>query len=723
MRCRPFVLVVVCLLALSVPAVARAVCTAEEIITAETCGATTCTIAGTHVLENGCTFDFGARAVTLTGRLNLADRSATLRAASLLLTTGSFIDANGTGVGARGGLLVIETTGAFTTAPTSRLIADGNLAGGDLIIRAGTDITVGGILRARNLNTGAAGGLVDLRAGGNITISGSATVNAIGGADSDGGGEIDLTAGGDVFNQTTLAVDGLDGGFLEVRAEGTVTFAGATASGSGDAGSGGCIDILGRGGVTITGTLRSDGRSGSFMSGGCGGLICIDSDTGPLTVAGTAMIAANGASPDGGGGQVSLLGRNTVVVEGAVQARGPDGGFDIGTCGGDICIEAGLDLTLRGSGTLDASGSDSGGQIELLGGRSVTVEAAVNAGGRRAGAFGGDISVSSGNGGYGNLRIASTVDASSANACSVVFGCGVGGVLDIAGCDVTIADAGLLLTTGPTGGEQRLTAREQLRIMGRLDSRRTRNDGDEGATLLQFRTGFDPLLAGAMIQPAPTPLPLTTCPTPGPGMPSCLAPCPTCGDGEIEFPETCDSGENPPLSCDGCSVFCQLEDCSDDRTCTADLCDPAVGCSNRVTPECTEPPTPTRTATGTPPTATATATASATATPTASATPSATASVTSTPPATATPLATDTATPVATDTATSTATATVTSAPACAGDCNGDGAVAVNELVIGVNIALGNSAADACPAIDANADGAVTINELIGAVNNALGAC
>src|SRR5690606_38498544 len=124
-----------------------------------------------------------------------------------------------------------------------------------LIIRAGGDLTIGGTVRARNLNSRAAGGLLDLRADGNIFVNGSATVSAQGGNDSDGGGEIGLTAGGNIINQATLAVDGLDGGFVEVRAEGTVTFAGATASGSGDAGSGGCIDILGRGGVTITGNL------------------------------------------------------------------------------------------------------------------------------------------------------------------------------------------------------------------------------------------------------------------------------------------------------------------------------------------------------------------------------------------------------------------------------------------------------------------------------------
>ena len=71
-----------------------------------------------------------------------------------------------------------------------------------------------------------------------------------------------------------------------------------------------------------------------------------------------------------------------------------------------------------------------------------------------------------------------------------------------------------------------------------------------------------------------------------------------------------------------------------------------------------------------------------------------------------------------------TPTITPTRAPVpCVGDCNGSGDVAVNELVTGVNIALGNLAIGTCTDIDANDSGAVEINELIAAVNAALGPC
>ncbi len=58
----------------------------------------------------------------------------------------------------------------------------------------------------------------------------------------------------------------------------------------------------------------------------------------------------------------------------------------------------------------------------------------------------------------------------------------------------------------------------------------------------------------------------------------------------------------------------------------------------------------------------------------------------------------------------------------CVGDCNGDGQVAVNELVTGVNIALGRRI-ETCRAFDADESGQVTIDELTSAVSNAIDGC
>lgn len=60
---------------------------------------------------------------------------------------------------------------------------------------------------------------------------------------------------------------------------------------------------------------------------------------------------------------------------------------------------------------------------------------------------------------------------------------------------------------------------------------------------------------------------------------------------------------------------------------------------------------------------------------------------------------------------------------ACVGDCNGDAAVTVDELVTGLNVVLGRAAADACPAFACNGSAQVTVNCLVTGVDNLLRGC
>lgn len=66
---------------------------------------------------------------------------------------------------------------------------------------------------------------------------------------------------------------------------------------------------------------------------------------------------------------------------------------------------------------------------------------------------------------------------------------------------------------------------------------------------------------------------------------------------------------------------------------------------------------------------------------------------------------------------------TSTCATECPGDCDGSQAVTINELLMLVNIALGNGTAPACIAGDANRDGIVGVAELVTAVKKALSGC
>jgi hypothetical protein len=56
-------------------------------------------------------------------------------------------------------------------------------------------------------------------------------------------------------------------------------------------------------------------------------------------------------------------------------------------------------------------------------------------------------------------------------------------------------------------------------------------------------------------------------------------------------------------------------------------------------------------------------------------------------------------------------------------DCDGSNSVSINELVLGVNIALARATLAACPPFDQNDSGGVEVNELVAAVNRALQGC
>lgn len=59
----------------------------------------------------------------------------------------------------------------------------------------------------------------------------------------------------------------------------------------------------------------------------------------------------------------------------------------------------------------------------------------------------------------------------------------------------------------------------------------------------------------------------------------------------------------------------------------------------------------------------------------------------------------------------------------CAGDCSGDALVAIDELVLGVSIALGRASVMSCSRFDPDGDRSVSIAELIRAIANSLNGC
>jgi len=68
-------------------------------------------------------------------------------------------------------------------------------------------------------------------------------------------------------------------------------------------------------------------------------------------------------------------------------------------------------------------------------------------------------------------------------------------------------------------------------------------------------------------------------------------------------------------------------------------------------------------------------------------------------------------------------TPTRTPEPSCAGDCNRDEQVTVDEILTGVSIALGSISLAECEAFDGNGDEQVSVDELIGAIDASLIGC
>jgi hypothetical protein len=59
----------------------------------------------------------------------------------------------------------------------------------------------------------------------------------------------------------------------------------------------------------------------------------------------------------------------------------------------------------------------------------------------------------------------------------------------------------------------------------------------------------------------------------------------------------------------------------------------------------------------------------------------------------------------------------------CAGDCDGDARVTIDELITAVDVSLDRAALVSCAVADTDADGAVSVAELVTAVQNALDGC
>jgi cysteine-rich repeat protein len=576
--------------------------------------------------------------VTLAGssKVNVAAGGTfELRTRDLTLQPSGFIDARGTGSTApanEGGKVTLNVGGVLTLqksgANNGRIDVSGNGGAGTLDVSAVGGVQMFGRINADGLTSAGTGGTVRMESDGNIIVHSVATFSANAGLISAGSGTIEMAARGNIELGTSISLTGYEGGSVDLGALGNVVVQGINVNGPGDAGSGGSVTIYAGLGVRVEGQILARGTvSGTLSGGGDGGTVDIVAEFGDIVL--VEDIFAEGADPDGGGGEISLYAAGDLIVQSGaiVSARSNGSQGD----GGEIQIEA---LNVTTAQRLDVSGGAGGGEIDILAHRNLTLGGPIDVRGRGNGSLGGNVLIEASASTPGTLSVQNTIDA-GAGGCGTDLGCGNAGSASLVGCTVTVTSAGKVLAQAPIGGQIDMTARHQLGIGGQISAigTGTSTSRTDGIVTLAHRAGSPPSIGAGLVTPPPVVVAQPLCTSFDDD--DCLLPCPTCGNGVVEFPEQCDTS-GTPVSCDGCSAFCRFEDCDDGRFCTLDECDLRLGCRNLPLPQPCEEPTPTATYTpGTPGTPTATATRTATRTnthtPTLTPTPTPTATATSTP--------------------------------------------------------------------------------------------
>ena len=257
-------------------AVPISACTAANIIANEgaNCPASTapCTINKTYAIGNGCTLDFGTRAVTVKGTLDVGSGSMTIKAGPFTVGSGGNVQglANHPAPLDHGGMIMIQATGAVLldkAAANGVVDVSGDTLAGTVVIQAGGAVTLKGKLMAKNSTTSGGGGGISIRAGGDF-IYAAAGVLSVGGGALSAAGSIDILAGGRVDLGDLVDLVGGDGGALDVEAGADVVTRTIDADATGDAGSGGCVGLVAGTQLQMLGNITEDGAGSSTASGG-----------------------------------------------------------------------------------------------------------------------------------------------------------------------------------------------------------------------------------------------------------------------------------------------------------------------------------------------------------------------------------------------------------------------------------------------------------------------
>ncbi len=580
--------------ALTTAPVARAT-TADDVCDR---AAVACVIDTPRPVDDQSVLDFGTRPLTLArrGSLDVGGGLMTIRAGSLTLAGGSALFARGNAAEAkpRAGSIAIVTLGGIVINSQSRIDLSAPQGGGFLDVTAGGNVEILGFIGVQGSSPLANGGRFTLNAEGSVRLVAPGEIRALGGGDGNGGGDVSILANrGRIEIGGPIDVSGRDGGsiILESETESVTTSTAGRLDGTAraDFGDGGSVSIEAATDIRIDGAIAVQAEGG-IDAGGTGGDIDIIAG-GSLTLNGP--LTQYGAAPDGEGGDSDLRANGGDLIQTAPivsRGRGAEGS------GGFIIMLAARQVI---AGPIDFGGGRGGaGELSIEAREAVTLTGEID-GDNDAGIEAGVLTASA-----QRIAVRTNVHLNGLNE-------GPGGFLDLVGCVVDIQTGSRLSSSGG-GGTNLLRAADTLTV-----APSTIVTAAGGSNVFRYRNPLKPPVVQGSVTPPPSVLvDRTLPPCSGPqacgdgtergdeecddgntlSCDGCSSSCQSevCGNGRLDCHDECD--EQNAQNGDGCDVNCRItgcgngirtdgEACDDGNSSGCDLCSPLCtveACGNGV---------------------------------------------------------------------------------------------------------------------------------------------
>jgi hypothetical protein len=319
----------------------------------------TCTIAGSHTIDDGCVLALTDYDVTITKPATLgtalAGDSWTLTARNLTVA--------GT-LQAPEGTLTLQTTQALATEKTNNAPGKLHAAGGTIAVIAGGAVTLNGTLVSADGGAAGDGGTIAIAG---TAISGTSAISAEGNGGDGGSIELltsqsvalteDILLTGEVSVDAASSTDAVSGGTIRFNAGDQLTISNDVLARGANNGPGGTILVYAGTSASMTGNWNASGVGGG--SGATGGRISLDAAS--ASIGGNWTLTGNAGAQ---GGDVTILARSGTFSTSAGATIDVSGGNSSGGEGGEVDIRGSGNVTLGGNVTANGGGGGSrGGRI------------------------------------------------------------------------------------------------------------------------------------------------------------------------------------------------------------------------------------------------------------------------------------------------------------------------------------------------------------------------